>query len=220
MLKFGMKKQPDRSVSGADDTATGQKTEAPMIAEKKAPDVDPQGPTGCDWWTPEMDQAFDEAAAQVALAPEQLARLKTIFTKSICEAEAEEQQAAQAMRAEVSRQFDVRWGQQSDRKLAAATQAASALMLDALALDTLLTLPNAVDILSALADLGEAMAEDGALPVSGPLDRTGAAGAVDDLARLKSDKDHVAAYLNPSHPGHNAAKRQRRALIDQTLASA
>ena len=61
------------------------------------------------------------------------------------------------------------------------------------------------------------MAEDGALPVSGDQERAGEARAVDDLVRLTSDKDHVAAYLNPSHPGHVAAKRQRRALIDQSL---
>ena len=219
MLKFGMKNQKEGAAKHPDlEPLEGEATQSPT-SEVNAPDsaATPEGAMPCDWWTPDMDQAFDAAAAEAALTPEQLVTLKAIFVESICEAEVDQQAATQANRADVLKQIEALWGGDSDRKLAAASQAASALKLDAQALDTLIAHPNAIDILAALAELGEAMAEDGALPVSGDQARAGEARAIDDLVRLKSDKDHVAAYLNPSHPGHAAAKRQRRALIDQSL---
>ena len=219
MLKFGMKNRKQGATTPPDSKAAEGKGAPSLKPEGEEPDAaaSPEVSRPCDWWTPDMDQAFDAAAAEAALTPDQLLTLKTIFVDSICEAEADLLAATQANRADVSQQFDALWGGDSDRKLSAIEQAASALKLDATALDALLMRPNAIDILSALAELGEAMAEDGALPVSGDQKRAGEARASDDLARLKSDKEHVAAYLNPNHPGHSAAKRQRRALIDQSL---
>lgn len=221
MLKFGMKNQKEGAARRPDPKPKpleGETQQASMTEDNASESAaSPEGEMPCDWWTPDMDQAFDAAAAEAALTPAQLATLKAIFIESICEAEADQLAATQANRANVLQQIDALWGGDSDRKLAAASQAASALKLDAQALDAFITHPNAIDILAALAELGEAMAEDGALPVSGDQERAGEARAIDDLIRLTSDKDHVAAYLNPSHPGHVAAKRQRRALIDQSL---
>lgn len=204
MLRFRTKTQPDSDLPDND-------------CRQEVPVKPPQAQLACDWWTPDMDQSFETAASAAALEDHQLEVLKKTFVESICHAEAEEEEEISAKHAETLTALEKAWGQDADRNFAAANQAAAALHFGERAMSALLLDANAVQIVQALATLGDAMAEDGALPSRSAQGQLGKVAAEQDLDRLKSDKEHVAAFLNPSHPGHQQAKRQRRQLIDATL---
>ena len=171
----------------------------------------------CEWWDHEMAANFQAVIADLGLSDEQASALESRLIDALCAAEEEDAAEQDAAYDLALGELEAHWGAQADAKFAMATDAAMALGLDEGSLLALLNAGDPLVLLPALAQMGQAMQEDGALPKQGDHIPVGPASAQSELERLARDKEHLDAFTNRDHPAHAAAKAKRQALINRTL---
>lgn len=171
--------------------------------------------TGC----PEEADAYPQTVASdwrgAFFAAGLSARQAEVLTQALNDqatAEARETEAAQQRRAaEVQQTLAKAWQGQQAAKERALERAVRTLDLAPDALAELYSLGHAGQILNALAQYGEGLAETPVFTDGGeaPLSPQSA------LDALAADPEHVTAFLTPGHPQHHAARTRRADLLRQ-----
>ncbi|MGB0844412.1 MAG: hypothetical protein ACPGVN_06685 [Alphaproteobacteria bacterium] len=164
-----------------------------------------------EWYSVELDGHMRGLMHEAGLSSSQAVKISAGF-KDFLKAELDDERADQQAD-DTSQRLSELWGDETETNEIAAERGAKLIGLAPDVADRLLRSADPVKVWDTLAQIGKAQSEHES---HGQFDGQGDMSPKDarlELDRLRADKDHVAAFINFSHPQHNQVRALRSKLV-------